>query len=90
MDSGAGFVTDLRQGEAARSRYREAMLRTVPCPTLVTASRHDGGVSFAHAEDLVRTIPHARLLETNAMSHFYWLGPDRPALGDAMATFLTD
>ena len=89
MDSGSGFVTDLRQGEAARSRYREAALRSVPCPTLVTASRHDGGVRFAHAEDFIRTIPRARLLETNAQSHFYWLGPHRQILLTAIEEFLS-
>lgn len=89
MDSGSGFVTDLRQGEATRSRYREAVLRSVPCPTLVTASRHDGGVRFEHAEDFVRTIPKARLFETNAQSHFYWLGPDRPALSTAIRDFMS-
>ncbi len=90
MDSGSGFVTDLRQGEATRSRYREAVLRSVSCPTLVTASRQDGGVSFDHAEDFVRTIPKARLVETNAQSHFYWLGPDRPALSTAIHDFMSE
>ena len=59
MDSGSGFVTDVRQAGAARSAYREAVLRSVPCPTLVTGSRHDGGVAFRHAQDFVRTIPIA-------------------------------
>lgn len=90
MASGSGFVTDLRQGDAARSRYRQAVLRSVPCPTLVAASRHDGGVSFEHAEDFQRTIPKARLLETNAQSHFYWLGPQRPTLLTAIEAFLTE
>ncbi len=89
MDSGSGFVTDLRQGTAARSRYREAVLRSVPCPTLVTASHRDGGVSFDHAEDFVRTIPKARLVETSAHSHLYWLGPDRSTLATAIQGFLT-
>ena len=88
MDSGSGFITDLRQGVADRARYREAIQRAVPCPALVTASRHDGGVSFNHAEDFVRTIPRARLVATSAQSHFYWLGPDRPALATAIADFL--
>jgi pimeloyl-ACP methyl ester carboxylesterase len=55
MDSGSGFVTDVRQGQANRSSYREAALRSVPCPTLVTASRNDAGVCFHHAEDFVRS-----------------------------------
>lgn len=90
MVSGSGFVTDLSQGKAARSRYRETVLRSVTCPTLVTASRHDGGVTFDHAEDFVRTIPNARLLDTNAHSHFYWLGPSRPTLLTAIKGFMTE
>lgn len=88
--SGSGFVTDLCQGKAARSRYREAVLRSVSCPTLVTASHHDGGVTFDHAEDFVRAIPEARLLDTNAQTHFYWLGPDRPTLFTAIEGFMTE
>lgn len=90
MASGAGFVTDLRQGRASRARYREMKLRSVPCPTLVTASRHDGGVRFEHAEDFHWTIPNVRLLETNAPSHLYWLGPERPTLSAAIESFLTE
>lgn len=55
----------------------------------MTASRHDGGVRFDHAEDFVRTIPQARLVETNAQSHFYWLGPDQPALSAAIRDFIS-
>ena len=90
MESGSGFVTDVRQARADRSPYREAALRSVPCPTLVTASRCDGGVSYRHAEDLLRTIPHARLVQTDATSHFYWLGAARRAISDAVRDFLAD
>lgn len=90
MASGSGFVTDLRQGVAARSGYREAVLRSVSCPTLVTASRHDGGVRFEHADDFYRTIANVRLLETNAPNHLYWLGPQRPTLSSAIEEFLTE
>jgi pimeloyl-ACP methyl ester carboxylesterase len=89
MDSGSGFVTDVHQASAARSAYRESVLRSVPCPTLVTASRQDGGVAFAHSEDFVRTIPDARLVETPAPSHFYWLGASRLTVSDAVRDFLT-
>jgi len=87
MRSGSGFVTDLRQGAPGRSPYREALLGSVPCPTLVTASRHDGGVRFEHAKDFVRSISRVQLFETNAASHFYWLGPSRPALSHAIHDF---
>ena len=65
MGSGSGFVTDLRQGAADRACYRQAVLRSVPCPTLVTASRHDRGVSFeAH-----RTRPGLRAHGTQDPLH---------------------
>jgi pimeloyl-ACP methyl ester carboxylesterase len=89
MDSGSGFVTDVRQACAARSPYRESVLRSVPCPTLVTASRQDGGVAFTHAEDFIRTIPDARLVETGAWSHFFWLGASRLTVSDVVRDFLT-
>ena len=90
MGSGSGFVTDLRQGAPGRSPYRQTVLGAVPCPTLVTASRHDGGVRFEHAEDFVRSISKAQLLETNAASHFYWLGPSRPVLSQAIHDFAVE
>ena len=90
MGSGLGFVTDLRQGAPGASTYRHAVLGSVPCPTLVTASRHDGGVRFQHAEDLARSIPHAQLFETKAPSHFYWLGPSRPVLSRAINDFTVE
>ena len=89
MGSGSGFVTDLQQGTRERSSYRRAVLGSVPCPTLVTASRHDGGVGFRHALDLVGSVPRARLVETEAPSHFYWLGPHVPALSAVVHGFLS-
>jgi hypothetical protein len=88
MDSGSGFVTDMRQACAARSAYREAVLRPVPCPALVTASRQDGGVAFRHAEDFVRTIPDSRLAETGAWNHLWGLGASRPAVLELVRNFL--
>ena len=90
MGSGSGFVTDLRQGAPGRSAYRQTVLGSVPCPTLVTASPHDAGVRFEHAKDFVRSISKARLFETNAASHFYWLGPSRPALSQAIHDFAVE
>jgi pimeloyl-ACP methyl ester carboxylesterase len=90
MDSGTGFVTDLRQASAARSAYRASVLRSVPCATLVTASRHDGRVAFAHAEDFLRTLPDARLVDTGAHSHFFWLGAAKDTVLDAIRDFMAE
>jgi pimeloyl-ACP methyl ester carboxylesterase len=88
MDSGSGFLLDVRQASAAGTDHRRSLLRSVPCPTLVTASRLDGGVAFAHAEDFARVIPDCRLAETGAPSHFAWLGPSRQSLQETVRSFL--
>lgn len=90
MESGTGFVNDLRQATADRSASRESVLRSVPCPTLVTSSRHDGAVDIAHAEDFLRTIPDSRFVDTGAWSHFAWFGPSRPTLMNAIRDFLAE
>jgi pimeloyl-ACP methyl ester carboxylesterase len=90
MDSGTGFVNDVRQAAPDLARYRRLIQRSVTCPTLITASRHDGGVAFAHAEDFVSTIPGAELAETDAPSHFFWLGPPRRLVLEAVAGFLRE
>ena len=83
---GVGFVTDLRQGAADRACYHQAVLRSVPCPTLVTASRHDRGVSFEHAQDFVRTVPKTHLIDTNAPCHFTGWAPRRSISGSTTSS----
>ena len=88
MRSGAGFANDLRQGNADRAGYRRAFQSQVTCPTLVTASRDDAGVAFAHAEDLATTIPAARLVELDAPTHLFWIGPSRAQVQGAVGGFI--
>ena len=64
------------------------MQQEVGCPTLVTASRHDGGVAFEHAQDFAATIPGASLREVTAPSHLFWLGPEALDARNAVAGFL--
>jgi len=90
MSSGSGFVLDLRQAHRDRSAFRRHMQMLVPCPTMVTGSRRDGGVRFAHAEDLAATIPSARLVELDSASHLYWLGPTAPQAQDVVRRFMSD
>lgn len=47
----------------------------VQCPTLITATPHDGGVSYAHAENLAAHIVDARLVTIATPTHLLWLGP---------------
>ena len=89
MESGAGFVNDLRQGSSDRRAYRRMFQSKVSCPTLVTASRDDAGVGFRHAEDFAETIPSATLVELDAPSHLFWIGPERTQVQGAVSSFIT-
>jgi pimeloyl-ACP methyl ester carboxylesterase len=80
MRSGRGFLNDLRPTPDITARIGQ--------PTLVIATRTDGGVPFAHAQSLVSTIRHAELVESRAHSHFVWLGPDWPVIAERIRAFL--
>ena len=80
MRSDSGFVNDLRQGRSRDADARRRALSAVPCPALVTASPHDGGVSFDHAENFAHVIPDVELIELSSPSHLFWIGPERARL----------
>jgi pimeloyl-ACP methyl ester carboxylesterase len=88
MQSGHGFLNDLRQASDRLSSYRARIQSLVAAPTLVTASRNDGGVSFRHAANFAETIPHAHLYETSAPTHLYWIGEAQADITTAVQTFL--
>lgn len=88
MRSGAGFAHDLRQARASTSVSRRALLNAVSCQTLVTGSRHDRGVAFAHAESQARAIPDAALVELTSASHLFWIGPERLRAAEVVRAFL--
>jgi pimeloyl-ACP methyl ester carboxylesterase len=89
MASSRGFANDVRQADARSSGYRRWQLQRVACPTLITGSRHDGGVAFAHAEDFAANIPGARLVELDSPTHLFWIGPHAEAARQAVQDFLT-
>lgn len=80
MRSGSGFVQDLAAVPDVAGEVGQ--------PTLVIATRNDGAVAFAHAEALSAAIPHSRLIESRADTHFVWFGPDWPRIGEEIRTFL--
>ena len=88
LRSGHGFVTDLAYAGTDHRQTRRTAQQGVTCPTLITASRHDRGVAWAHAEDLAATIPQARLAELPAPSHLFWIGPPRAHLLTTTRDFL--
>ena len=82
MRSGHGFVNDLRPTPDITS--------SIDQPTLVIATRTDGGVSFAHAQSLASSIRHAQLIESRAPSHLVWLGSDWRAITAQIKRFLSE
>ena len=90
MRSDAGFVNDLRQGRPRLDAARRHALSNVRCPTLVTGSRQDGGVPFAHADNLAATIPDAVLVELESPSHLFWIGPGKELLASMVESFLAE
>ena len=68
MRSGRGFVTDLSYAGTDHRQTRRFAHQRVTCPTLITASRHGRGVTWAHVEALAATIPLARIEELPAPS----------------------
>ncbi|OHV65582.1 alpha/beta hydrolase [Pseudofrankia sp. BMG5.36] len=80
MRSGRGFLNDLRPTPDATARIDQ--------PTLVIATRTDGGVPFAHAQSLASTIRNAQLVESRAHTHLVWLGPDWLAIAERIRLFL--
>ncbi|MFE0678916.1 alpha/beta fold hydrolase [Streptomyces sp. NPDC058867] len=85
MRSGAGFTNDLRflaQGTADAADVSQ--------PTLVVGTAKDGAVPFAHARALAGEIPRARLLASEAESHFIWFGSDYPKISSQISAFLAE
>jgi pimeloyl-ACP methyl ester carboxylesterase len=82
MHSGRGFVNDLRATPDVTAQIDQ--------PTLVIATRTDGGVPFAQSRSLASRIRDAELIESHADSHMVWLGADWPVVSERMVAFLRD
>lgn len=85
MRSGAGFANDLRflaQGATG--------VAGVSQPTLVIGTAKDGAVPFAHTRALAGAIPRARLLASEADSHFIWFGGDYLKVSAQIRAFLAE
>ncbi|MCR2811076.1 MULTISPECIES: alpha/beta hydrolase [unclassified Microbacterium] len=90
MRSDSGFTNDLRQAHPRGADARRKAMSAVKCPTMVTASRSDGGVSFTHAEDFARVIPDADLVELSSPSHLFWIGSQKTQLMSTLHSFIQD
>jgi pimeloyl-ACP methyl ester carboxylesterase len=90
MRSGRGFVTDLSYAGTDHRQTRRFAHQRVTCPTLITASRHDRGVTWAHVEALAATIPLARLEELPAPSQPRHDRNDGPRTSITGASYVED
>lgn len=90
MWSDSGFVNDLRQARPGGASRRRAAMANVRCPTLVTGSQYDRGVSFAHAQNFANAISGATLAELDSPSHVFWIGPERTRLMSIIRSFLDE
>ena len=90
MRSDSGFTNDLRQAHPRGADARRKAMSAVKCPTMVTASRSDGGVSFTHAEDFARVIPDAELVELSSPSHLFWIGSQKTQLMSTLHSFIQE
>jgi pimeloyl-ACP methyl ester carboxylesterase len=81
MRSGSGFLNDLQAAGA--------MPGNVTQPTLIVASRHDATVDPHHARILAAHIPASRIVMTDALSHFVWVGPGAADEYDAVTDFIS-
>jgi pimeloyl-ACP methyl ester carboxylesterase len=88
MGSGSGFVNDLRQARARQAGARRAALGRVTCPVLITASPHDGGVDYLHAEDFQAHLAGSQFVELPSPTHLFWFGPGHDLLSDTVRDFL--
>jgi pimeloyl-ACP methyl ester carboxylesterase len=86
MRSGSGFCADLRDFTDIAC-YRETAAGVTQA-ALVIASPTDGAVPFAHARTLAAALPNARLIASEAPSHFIWFSDDYPAIAAAITSFL--
>lgn len=66
---------EARLGSRWEDLHIPTFARKISIPTLVIHDREDAEVPFAHAEELARAFPHARLLPTSGLGH-------RPLLRD--------
>jgi pimeloyl-ACP methyl ester carboxylesterase len=67
-----------------------ALIKRVHQPTLVVHSREDRSVPFHHAEWSLENIRGSQLCEGGFTGHFFWIGPDFPAISRRLVAFLKE
>ena len=79
-----GLDNDLKQFAA----IEDYPLERIVCPTLVVHGRHDGNVTFDHAEFVAQGVPRARLEVAESCGHLIWMSEDEPTIRQAVIEFI--
>jgi pimeloyl-ACP methyl ester carboxylesterase len=83
----AGFVRQLKTMWGSEPNWTAGTLKTIALPVLVIGADHDEVIKRAHAEYIAATIPGAKLVMLEAVSHFAFL-QDPGAFNRAVLGFL--
>lgn len=78
-----GLDNDLKQFAA----IEDYPLERITCPALVVHGRHDGNVTFDHAEYVAQGVPGARLIVAESCGHLIWMSEEEPVIRQAMIDF---
>ena len=80
LQSGKGFMNDLKQNEGSAQDVR--------VPTLIIHSKYDKSVGLGHAEKLRKEIRGSQLFISDAESHMIWFSDSYQEIQKTMKNFL--
>ncbi len=80
----AGLDNDLTQFAA----IEEYPIERIACPTLVVHGRHDGNVTFDHAEFVAQGVPGARLVVAESCGHLILASEEERGLRETVVDFI--
>ena len=79
-----GLANDLKQFAAIEAYPIER----IACPTLVVHGRHDGNVTFDHAEFVAQGVPNAQMKVAESCGHLIWMSEEEPMIRSAVIEFI--
>jgi pimeloyl-ACP methyl ester carboxylesterase len=69
-DDYTGFLTQIQTMWAQQPNWTKEQLQHITVPTAIADGAHDEAIQRAHTEHLAHTIPHAKLVILDDVSHF--------------------
>jgi pimeloyl-ACP methyl ester carboxylesterase len=81
-----GLNNDLEQFSA----IEDYPVEQIACPTLIVHGRHDGNVTFDHAEFVAQGVPGARMVVAESCGHLIWMSEEERKMRDAVIEFVEE